>query len=171
MNSIWLRILPYIAALTLVAGALFGAYHHGLAVKDAEWQSAWSARDTQDAKARDEAEKAARATELANQNHMDKVQSDANQKLEQARIDAAGANTAADGLRRRVQKLLDASSARSNTGTGSSCSTATRPGNLLAVVLDKSVQRNRELAEIADTARVRGQACEAAYNSLQSEGQ
>jgi len=34
MKSILLRILPCIAALALVAGALFGAYHHGVTVTD-----------------------------------------------------------------------------------------------------------------------------------------
>lgn len=40
MTTIFLRILPYIAAVALVAAALFVAYQHGLSVKDAEWQSA-----------------------------------------------------------------------------------------------------------------------------------
>ncbi len=41
MSSILLRFLPYIAAVLLVAGALFGAYHHGVMVTDAKLLSAW----------------------------------------------------------------------------------------------------------------------------------
>ena len=166
MTSIWLRILPYIAALALVAGALFGAYRHGQTLANAEWQAKWEKRDADDAQARADAETTARALEQQRQHNAEKVQADATQKLEQARTDAAGANTAADGLRKRVQQLLAASNARSNTGASASCTPGTNPGNLLAVVLDKSVQRNRELAAIADATRVRGLACEAAYLGL-----
>ena len=49
-----MKILPYIVALLLVAGALFGAYHHGETVANDDWQARWSERD-----ARDEAAKAA----------------------------------------------------------------------------------------------------------------
>lgn len=160
------KIAPYLVVLLLVGAALFGAYHHGETLANAQWQAKWDKRDIADAKTRADAEKAARDLEQQRQQQAEKVQRDATQKLEQARTDAAGANTAADGLRRRVQQLLAAGSARSNTGTGSSCSTVTNPGNLLAVVLDQSVQRNRELAAIADTARVKGLACEAAYTAL-----
>ncbi|WP_268794927.1 MULTISPECIES: hypothetical protein [Pseudomonas] len=39
MNALLLRLLPYIAAVLLVLGALYGAFHHDLSVKDAEWAS------------------------------------------------------------------------------------------------------------------------------------
>jgi len=54
MPSTWLRLVPYIAALALVAGALFGAYDYGVTDADSKWQAEWNARDT-----RDEAAKAA----------------------------------------------------------------------------------------------------------------
>jgi len=161
------RIAPYLIVLVLVAGALFGAYHFGGSVADANWQKLWSDRDKTDADARDKAEADARAQEQQRQQSAEKVQRDATQKLEQARTDAAGANAAADGLRQRVQEILHAaSSARGNPGSAGSCTPGENPGNLLAVVLDKSVQRNRELAAVADTARVKGLACEAAYDAL-----
>ncbi|MGY2199012.1 DUF2514 domain-containing protein [Pseudomonas gingeri] len=161
------RIAPYLAVLLLVGLALFGAYHFGGSVKDDQWQSRWNDRDTADARARASAETDARALEQQRQQSAEKVQRDATQKLEQARTDAAGANAAADGLRQRVQELLHATSnTRSNPGPAGSCTPGASPGDLLAVVLDKSVQRNRELAAIADTAQVRGLACEAAYDAL-----
>ena len=40
--TIWLRILPYIAAVLLVLGALYGAFHHGVSVTDAKWQAQWA---------------------------------------------------------------------------------------------------------------------------------
>lgn len=35
----------------MVAGALFGAYQHGVSVTDSQWQKRWSDRNTLDAKA------------------------------------------------------------------------------------------------------------------------
>ncbi|BFT62420.1 hypothetical protein [Pseudomonas moorei] len=43
--KILLRILPYIAAVLLVAAVLFGAYQHGVTVANEKWQSDWNARD------------------------------------------------------------------------------------------------------------------------------
>ncbi|NVZ27716.1 DUF2514 family protein [Pseudomonas gingeri] len=138
-----------------MGATLFGAYQFGESVKDAQWHR-WNDRDTADANARVTAEADACALEQQRQQSAEKVQRDTTQKLEQARTDAAGAN-AADWLRQRVQEFLHAaSSARGNPGSSGSCTPGPNPGDLLAVVLDKSVQRNRELAAIADTARVRG---------------
>ncbi|WP_371318730.1 hypothetical protein [Pseudomonas gingeri] len=36
-------------------------------------------------------------------------------------------------------------------------------------MLDKSVQRNRELLAVADTARVKGLACEAQFDALKAQ--
>jgi hypothetical protein len=47
-------ILLYIniTTLGLAVAALFGTYHHGLSVKDAEWRTEWSDLDTRDAEAK-----------------------------------------------------------------------------------------------------------------------
>lgn len=99
MNPLLLRVLPYIAAVLLVAGALFGVYHHGLSVKDAEWQATWSARDTKDAQAKAENEAAQRAKEQAYQQSINKAVQDGQHLIDQAKADAATARTAADSLR------------------------------------------------------------------------
>lgn len=166
--TLWLRILPYMAAIALVAGALFGAYHHGVAVTDETWQSQWNARDTRDAQAKADAERVSREVEQKLQHDAERVQADATQKLEQVRSDAVNANAAADRLRVQVQQLLASGSARSNTRISSGCAAGSDPGNLLAIVLDKSVTRNRELAAIADAAITNGRACEAQYSAMRS---
>lgn len=97
---------------------------------------------------------------------MTKVQADTTQKLERARADATGANTAADGLRKRVQQLLAAGGARCNPGTAPSCTPGANPGKSARRLARPSVKRNRQLAAVADSAIARGKACEAAYDSL-----
>lgn len=41
MNAIWLRTLPYIAAVAIVLIGLLVAYSHGQSVAGAEWQAKW----------------------------------------------------------------------------------------------------------------------------------
>lgn len=167
MNALYLKAGAVLLLIVMACGALFGAYHHGETVANAKWQAKWDKQLDDQANAKAQAEADARAEEQRRQTAIDEVQVHATQALEQARTDAASANVAADSLRRRAEALAAAASrCSSNTGTAATSSPATNPGNLLAVVLDKSVQRNRELAEIADTARVRGLACEAAYTAL-----
>ncbi|WP_019689967.1 DUF2514 domain-containing protein [Pseudomonas fluorescens] len=165
--TVYLKAGAILLLITLACGALFGAYHHGETLANAEWQDRWDKAVAQQQKDKAAAESAARVEEQRRQHATDEVAIHATQALEQARTDAATANTAAGRLRESAAKLVTAASSCSgNSGTATAGTPATNPGNLLAVVLDKSVQRNRELAEIADTARVNGLACEAAYDAL-----
>jgi len=167
--TVYARAGAVLLLIAIAVTALFGAYRHGQSVTDQEWQAKWNGRDTADAQARAKAEAEARALEQQRHQAIEEVQRDATQKLEQARTDADGANAAADRLREQVRKLLATGGHGSNTGSATGSPPASNPGNLLAVVLDKSVQRNRELAAVADAARVNGLACEAAYESLREK--
>jgi len=167
--NIWLRLLPCIAAVLLVAGALFGAYHHGVSVTDATWQSAWSDRNTLDAKAKAANEAAARAKEQAYQRSIEKATQDGQRTIDQATADAAAARAAADGLRGAADTLaarLAASEASGNSCTAATSKAASRAAMVLADVLKRADQRAGELAEAADQARVRGVTCEHAYEVL-----
>jgi bifunctional ADP-heptose synthase (sugar kinase/adenylyltransferase) len=169
MNPLLLRLLPYIGAVLLVAAALFGAYHHGMSVKDAECQSAWSDRNTWDARAKADNEAAERAKEQARQLSINKVIQDGQQIIDQATADAAAARTSAGSLRGAADAIaarLAASEASGNSCTAAASKAATRAAMVLADVLKKSLQRNTELAETADSARARGVTCEQAYDAL-----
>jgi len=164
--SIWLRLLPYIAALALVAGALFGAYHHGVSVTDATWKSAWAARDTLDAEARATNEAAERAKEQARQQSINKAIQDGQRTIDQATADAATARVSAVGLRGAADNLaarLAASEASGNSCTAAASKAAARAAMVLADVLKRVDQRAGDLAEVADQARARGVTCEQAY--------
>lgn len=169
MTSVWLRILPYIAAIALVGVALFGAYHHGLSVKDAEWQSAWNDRDTRDAQAKAENEAAAREREQAYQQSINKAIQDGQRTIDQATADATAARTSADSLRGAADNLaaqLAASQASGNSCTAAASKAAARAAMVLADVLKRADQRAGDLAEAADQARARGVTCEQAYDGI-----
>lgn len=127
-------------------------------------QQKWNAERVTIAQGLAKNAKAQRDKEYADQQQMNKVQTDATQRLEALRTDADSANANADRLREQVGKLLAANPVCAPTTTGTSRTTANNPGNLLAVVLDKSIQRNRELAAFADAAITAAQACEKARN-------
>ncbi|WP_448647067.1 DUF2514 family protein [Pseudomonas mohnii] len=169
MTSIWLRILPYIAALALVAGALFGAYHHGVTVTNAKWQAEWNTRDTRDAEARATNEAAERTREQVYQQSINKAVQDGQRIIDQATADAAAARTAANGVRGAADALaarLAASEASGNSCTAAASKAASRAAMVLADVLKRVDQRAGDLAEAADQARARGVTCEQAYAGL-----
>lgn len=169
MKPVWLRILPYIAAVALVAAALFGAYHHGIAVTDSRWQAEWNARDARDAQARTDNEAAERAKEQVRQLSINKAIQDGQRTIDQATADAAAARTSADSLRGAVDTLsarLAASEASGNSCTAAASKAATRAAMVLADVLKRADQRAGDLAELADQARARGMTCEQAYDGL-----
>jgi len=169
MKPVWLRILPYIAAVSLVAAALFGAYHHGISVTDSRWQAEWNARNARDAQARTDNEAAERAKEQARQLSINKAIQDGQRTIDQATADAVSARNAADILRGAADTLaarLAASEASGNSCTAAASKAATRAAMVLADVLKRADQRAGDLAEVADQARARGVTCEQAYDGL-----
>jgi hypothetical protein len=169
MNPLLLRLLPYIAAVLLVAATLFGAYHHGLSVKDAEWQSAWNDRNTWDARAKSDNEAAERVKEQARQLSINKAIQDGQRTIDQATADAAAARASADSLRGAADTLaarLAASQASGNSCTAAASAAATRAALVLADVLKRVDERAGNLADYADQSHGRGVTCEQAFDGL-----
>lgn len=169
MNLIWLRVLPCIAALTLVDGLLFGAYHHGVTVTDEKWQAEWNARDTQDAEARALNEAAERTREQAYQQSINKAVQDGQRIIDQATADAVTARASADGVQFAADNLarrLAASEASGHSCTAAASQAAARAAAVLADVFKRADQRAGDLAAAADQARIRGLTCEQAYDGL-----
>lgn len=107
----------------------------------------------------------AREKEQALQDSMNGIQRDATQKAEALQAAATDAADTAGRLRQQVNKLLAADKA---AGTCPGRTATENPGNLLAVVLDKSVTRNRELAAFADLAMNAAKACAAGYEKARN---
>ena len=109
-------------------------------------------------KAADEQEEQRRNAELQ------KIQADAQQRIDAARNDAVNAAAKSGRLQQQlanIRKQLVGYSTAESTGNP-----AAETGVLLAQLLSGSVERNRQLAEYADAARSAGLTCQAQYESL-----
>lgn len=163
----WLLILKWwkpVCIALAVGYFLIAAYGAGAR----SVQQDWDAERVTIAQALAKNAEVQRAKEYADQQQMNKVQTDATQRLEALRTDADSANAAANRLREQVGKLLAASTVCPSTRAGTSSTPASNPGNLLAVLLDKSIQRNRELAAFADAAITAAQSCQTAYEKARN---
>lgn len=108
--------------------------------------------------AADEQEEQRRNAELQ------KIQVDAQQRIDAARNDAVNAAAKSGRLQQQltsIRKQLVGYSTSESIGNP-----AAETGVLLSDVLAASVERNRQLADYADRAREAGLACEAQYESL-----
>lgn len=167
--SIWLRVLPYIAAVLLAGGALFGAYHHGVTTTDATWQAKWNDRNTRDEEARVANEVAARTLEQSYQHSIDKAVQDGQRTIDQLTTDAATARASADGLRGAADKLaarLATSQAGGNSCTAAASAAASRAVMVLADVFKRADERAGDLAGYADQSHARGVTCERAFDVI-----
>lgn len=162
-----------LAAVLLLAVLTWQAYSIGHKRADAHWQIKWAQRDAADMQAKAGREAAERAEEQRRQQAMIGVIQNADQQIAQAKADAVGASAAADSLRGTIATLrrLLANSETSRLSAAAAASTSRTDARLLlADVLEKSVERNEQLAAYADRARIAGQACEGAYERVM-EGQ
>lgn len=112
-------------------------------------------------KAADKQEEQRRNAELQ------KIQADAQQRIDAARNDAVNAAAKSGRLQQQLanirKQLVGYSTAESISNP------AADTGVLLSDVLAASIERNRQLADYADRAREAGLACEAQYNSLRNK--
>ncbi|WP_175040016.1 DUF2514 family protein [Burkholderia contaminans] len=88
---------------------------------------------------------------------------DARKKRDQARVDAAAAASAADGLRKQfaryAERARDRAAATGSPTTGDAL-------DLLAELFGRADERAGELAKIADERGIAGQQCERSYDAL-----
>lgn len=114
-----------------------------------------------DQKAADEQEEQRRNAELQ------KIQANAQQRIDAARNDAVNAAAKSGRLQQQltnIRRQLVGYSTAESIGNP-----AAETGVLLSDVLSKSVERNRQLADYADRTREAGLMCEAHYNSLRNK--
>ena len=95
---------------------------------------------------------------------LQKIQADAQQRIDAARDDAVNAAAKSGRLQQQltnIRKQLVGYSTAESIGNP-----AAETGVLLAQLLSESVERNRQLADYADRAREAGLACQKQYESL-----
>lgn len=96
-----------------------------------------------------------------------KIQADAQQRIDVARRDAVDAAVKSGKLQQQltnIRKQLVDYSRTESIGTPASST-----GILLTNVLEKSIERNQQLAEYADAARESGLTCQRQYDSLRNK--
>lgn len=169
MNALWLRILPYIAAVAVVLVGLFLAYSHGQSVNDTEWQAKWSERDARDEAALASNEAAERTKEQSRQQAINKVVQNGQALIDTAAAAVTAANRESDRLRSAADGVagrIAASQGGGNSCTAAASAAATRAVMVLADVLKRADQRAGDLAGFADQSHSRGLTCERAYDGL-----
>lgn len=124
----------------------------------------------QAAQAAADAQSKARAEEQRRAQALQEVERDAAIRIERARVDAASARSAADGLRVRAAALAaSCGGPAAGTAPAHSSSSAADAGRLLADMLDRVARHAVEIAAVADERAAAGAACERAYDSLTQE--
>ncbi|WAK45165.1 hypothetical protein vBKpPHS106_57 [Klebsiella phage VB_KpP_HS106] len=156
-------LLGSVLALALLAGACYLTY----VVTDNHWSAKYSGLKQEYSDASAKATQEARVKEWEYQNNVDAIAQQGAKDLAQARSDADSANASIGRLQQRINRLL-ADTSSEDSGTTQRGKTAREALDLLANVLEKSLERNRQLAEYADQASSAGFTCEKAYDSIQS---
>lgn len=153
LKAYWKPLLVLAIAAGIVAGARLAWVSHG----KSQYVEGYAQAKADQRKADDVAKKQ-REQEKANDER------DAQRRIDQARNDALDAASRAGRLQQQIaaiRKQLGEYNAA--VGVGPS---AGETGVLLADVLSKSLERNRQLAEYADRAAEAGRVCERQYDSL-----
>ncbi len=157
MATIIIKYWRLLAIIIIVAaGALWVA--NKVSIYGEQQYAAGYAKAVAEQKAVDEQEEQRRNAELQ------KIQADAQQRIDAARNDAVNAAAKSGRLQQQltnIRKQLVGYSTTESIGNP-----AAETGALLSQLLSESVERNRQLAEYADRAREAGLMCEAQYNSL-----
>ena len=147
---------PLAIIIIVAAGALWVA--NKVSSYGEQQYAAGYAKAVAEQKAAEEQEEQRRNAELQ------KIQADAQQRIDAARNDAVNAAAKSGRLQQQlanIRKQLVGYSTTESIGNP-----AADTGVLLAQLLSESVERNRQLADYADRAREAGLTCQKQYESL-----
>lgn len=172
LRQFWRPVLLILVVALAVWGFGHWRFVAGLKQANQEWSLKWVQRDAADnaATARHEAQE--RAEEHRRQEVAREVQKDADQKLMQARNDAADALRAGDGLRRQLatlQRQYTDSETRRLSASASSGATEAETIRVLTRLLRESDEMAGNYAAEADRAYIAGQTCERLYQQVTTQ--
>ena len=151
------KVITAIIGFALLALVIYGKWvNYGKEKYNAGYLAAVEAQKTKD-------------KEASEQNERDKktVETEAQRRVDAARADATAAAVKSGRLQQQLTSIRKQLVDYSRTESIGNPAAAT--GVLLSDVLTKSVERNRQLAEYADSAREAGLTCQAQYNSLRNK--
>lgn len=150
--------------LALVLAVIAGSCWLTWTVTDSRWQSKYDSLNTKYADASATAQAQARAKELEYDVNISKVNAEGAKREAEANAAAADATASIERLHQRLNTLL-ANTSTETTGTGLKGRTPNETIVLLTNVFQKSVERNRQLAEFADKSWNAAKQCYDSYNS------
>ena len=153
IKEYWKQLLIVVMLAALVVGGRLAWVNHGEMQYETGYAQAKADRKAEDDKSRqhDEQEKATNERE-------------AQRALDRARNDALDAAARAGRLQQQLVAIRE--QLRQYNATVGAGTSAADTGVLLADVLEKSLERNRQLAEYADRAVEAGRVCERQYDEL-----
>lgn len=157
---------PLLVALLLFLAAA-GGWREGRARLDAAWQSRWDEHEKQDLQAAAAFEARERAEEQRRQQSINKVIEDGQRKIDQVHADASAAadQRVRDAAAKYAGRVAAAEAGRDSC-TAAAGQAAAQHARVLADMLGEIDRLAGIYAEAADESRVRGLACEAAYDVL-----
>ncbi|WP_455807723.1 DUF2514 domain-containing protein [Pseudomonas koreensis] len=160
MKALPWKAFGLLLILLALAGALYGAYRHGVTVTDLAWKAKWAEQVSAQSEALATTTTEYRTEEQRRQKAANQVANDARQEQTAALTDAAVADAAGDRLRVEAGKLAGATScAPGKTGAAERGKAATRAAMVLSDLLGRADARAGELAKAYDQSRIAGLAC------------
>ncbi|MCH5548195.1 DUF2514 domain-containing protein [Pseudomonas syringae pv. syringae] len=160
MKALPWKAVGLLLILLALAGALYGAYLHGVTVTDLAWKAKWAEEVSTQSEAVATTTTDYRTEEQRRQKAANQVANDARQEQTAALTDAAVADAAGDRLRVEARKLAAATScAPGDTGAAERGKAASRAAMVLSELLGRADARAGELAKAYDESRIAGLAC------------
>ncbi|KOG05039.1 Uncharacterized protein ALO91_00650 [Pseudomonas syringae pv. aceris] len=160
MKALPWKAVGLLLILLALAGALYGAYRHGVSVTDLAWKAKWAEEVSTQSEAVATTTTDYRTEEQRRQKAANQVANDARQNQTAALADAAVADAAGDRLRIEAGKMAaTASCVPSDTGASERGKAATRAAMVLSDLLGRADARARELAKAYDQSQIAGLAC------------
>lgn len=167
MTSLCAKAAAGVLLIALVLGVLFGVYHRGEALANAQWQAKWDKEVAKQAKAKSQAEEAARAEESRRINSNQQAQAHAIQSTAVAETDAVAATASTGRVQLAAAKLATEPGSCTGHPTVAAGSPPTNHAAMvLSDLLSRANQRAAELAAFADKSRIAGLACEQSYDGI-----
>ncbi|XEH50492.1 DUF2514 domain-containing protein [Edwardsiella tarda] len=154
-------------AIFIISAAWF-SYDAGYQKADVTWQARWNQAQAENEHALALLQAKNRELEQRGQNAVAKIAAQTSQQLAGAQADASAARSDADSLRKQVADYasrLRKSSAACNAGTAGAGATGSDP-RVLAKLYSLADEAAQRMAEVAHQSRIRGLACERAYDEV-----
>ncbi|WP_122572275.1 DUF2514 domain-containing protein [Pseudomonas viridiflava] len=167
MKALPWKAVGLLLILLALAGALYGAYRHGVTVTELAWKAKWAEEVSTQSEAVATTTTEYRTEEQRRQKAANQVANDARQEQTAALTDAAVADAAGNRLRVEAGKLAAATScAPGDTGAAERGKAATRAAMVLSDLLGRADARAGELAKAYDESRIAGLACNRFVDAL-----